>query len=140
MIRHILLFKFNEGVPEATRQEAAERLRALGELCPTIGHWSVGVNIAKSPSAYDMAEVADYADADALQTYKDHPAHKEFSAFIGGIASWALVDFEYELPPSAEEASFCLGLTEPGIDMETFRADVAQQAAAHHSPELGEDI
>jgi hypothetical protein len=95
MIRHILLFKFNEGVPQDLRDEAIERLTGLGEQCPTVSYWSIGVNRAESPSAYDVAEVADFTDMSALQEYKDHPAHKELAAHLGTIATWALVDYEF---------------------------------------------
>ena len=95
MIRHILLFKFNEGVPQEIRDDATQRLVGLGEQCPTINYWSVGPNQAASPSAYDVAEVADFADAQALQEYKDHPAHRELAADLGAIATWALVDYEF---------------------------------------------
>lgn len=50
MIRHVLLFKFNEGVSDEEQMDAYDRLLELGELCPTIGHWAVGRSIADSPS------------------------------------------------------------------------------------------
>jgi len=99
MIRHILLFKFNEGVPTEARDEALERLQGLGEQCPTVSYWSVGANTAGSRSAYDIAEVADFIDEAALTEYKEHPAHRELSVHLGMIATWALAD--YELPPAS---------------------------------------
>jgi hypothetical protein len=95
MIRHILLFKFKEGVSQDVRDDATQRLTGLGEQCPTVSSWSVGVNEADSVSAYDVAEVADFEDRQALQEYKDHPAHKDLAAHLGGIANWALVDYEF---------------------------------------------
>ena len=93
MIRHILLFKFNEGVTADVREDAIQRLERLGEQCPTVSEWSIGVNQAESPSAYDVAEIADFIDEQALSRYKNHPAHRELSAHLGTIASWALVDY-----------------------------------------------
>lgn len=98
MIRHVLLFRFNEDVGETTRTEAVERLRQLGELCPTIGKWSVGTNITDSPSAYDMIEIGNFASQEAFEAYKDHPAHREFADFIRPLATWALGDYEEEEP------------------------------------------
>jgi hypothetical protein len=95
MIRHILLFRFNEGVPQEVRDDATNKLTALGEQCPTVDYWSVGANIADSKSAFDMAEVADFEDEEALQAYKEHPAHRELAEHLGTIATWALVDYEF---------------------------------------------
>lgn len=95
MIRHVLLFRFNEGVEQVTRDEAVARLEALGEQCPTVDGWSIGVNQANSPSAYDVAEVADFRDTEALDLYKAHPAHREFAQFMGEISTWSLVDYEF---------------------------------------------
>ena len=99
MIRHILLFRFNEGVSQQVRDEATQRLAALGEQCPTVSSWSIGINQAESPNAYDVAEVADFVDPRALQEYKDHPAHRELSARLGTIATWKLVDYEFSPEP-----------------------------------------
>lgn len=96
MIRHILLFRFNEDVDSSTRTEMVERLQQLEELCPTIGRWSIGVNFADSPSAYDVIEIGDFANLEDLDAYKAHPAHKSFSDFVRPLATWALAD--YELP------------------------------------------
>jgi Stress responsive A/B Barrel Domain len=97
MIRHILLFKFNEGVQSEVQSDAVARLRGLGKQCPTVLNWVIGVNQANSPSAYDVAEIGDFADQEALDSYKEHPAHKELSAHLGTIASWALVDHNFPL-------------------------------------------
>ncbi len=95
MLRHILLFRFYDSVGDEARVEAVERLEALGSECPTVSSWSIGVNIADSPSAYDVAEVAEFADEAALIAYKEHPAHREFSSFMGKIATWTLIDYEF---------------------------------------------
>ncbi len=97
MIRHILLFKFNEGEPADVRDDAIQRLEALGGQCPTVQSWSIGVNKAESPSAYDVAEVADFTDMKGLNEYKAHPAHRELAAHLGTICTWALVDYTFDV-------------------------------------------
>ncbi len=96
MIRHILLFRFNEGVDDSIQIEAENRLRQLGDLCPTIVSWTVELNFAYSPSAYDMVEIGDFASLSDLDEYKSHPAHKKFSEFIRPLATWALADIEFD--------------------------------------------
>lgn len=94
MIRHTLLFKFNEDVSEEARGEAVRRLRQLGELCPTVGRWNIGINFADSPSAYDVVEIGDFASIEALEAYKQHPAHRDFADYMRPLAKWALADYE----------------------------------------------
>lgn len=96
MIRHILLFKFNEGVSDEVCANAYDRLLELGELCPTIGKWTIGRNLTDSPSAYDIVEIGDFESMDDLNAYKEHPAHKEFSNYIRPLAIWALADIEMD--------------------------------------------
>jgi hypothetical protein len=96
MIRHILLFKFNEGIEESLKEETVSRLHQLGDLCPTIGKWTIGVNLADSPSAYDVAEIGDFSSIDDLNAYKAHEAHRNFSEFVRPIATWALSDIEID--------------------------------------------
>lgn len=94
MIRHILLFRFNENVDEATRTEMVERLQELENLCPTIGRWSIGTNFTDSPSAYDVVEIGDFANTEDFEAYKAHPAHRDFSDYVRPLATWALADYE----------------------------------------------
>lgn len=95
MIRHILLFKFNDDVPESIRGNAVKRLEGLGERCSTVASWSIGINCADSPSAYDVAEVADFVTPDDLAEYKAHPAHQDFAEHMGRLSTWTLVDYEF---------------------------------------------
>lgn len=96
MIRHILLFRFNEDVGADVRTDTVERLQRLGTLCPTIGKWSIGVNFAQSPSAYDVVEIGEFNTPEDLEAYKQHPAHREFADFIRPLAVWALADYSIE--------------------------------------------
>lgn len=96
MIRHILLFRFNQGVERTTKDEVVSRLRQLEELCPTIGKWTIALNFADSPSAHDVVEIGDFASVEDLEAYKAHPAHREFSDFVRPLATWALADIELE--------------------------------------------
>jgi hypothetical protein len=96
MIRHILLFRFNESVEQSVRDDAINRLHKLGDICPTIGKWTIGVNFAESPSAHDVVEIGDFATLEDLDAYKEHPAHREFSDFIRPLATWALADINVD--------------------------------------------
>ena len=55
MIKHILLFKFKEGISEEEKNIGIEMLRSLKEKIPEIREWEVGVQREKSERFYDFA-------------------------------------------------------------------------------------
>jgi len=95
MLRHTLIFTFNDGISDEVKTEAVERLRGLSET-PHASYFSVGVNEATSANAGDLIEIAEFADQAMYAEYRDSPEHREFSAFIGNIATWKLVDDTFD--------------------------------------------
>jgi hypothetical protein len=79
MIRHIVLFKFKEGVswddPHAV--EAEKAIIALAGKIPELQSWFVGRNITDRPIAYDYALIAGLQDSEALQRYLVNIDHAE---------------------------------------------------------------
>jgi len=97
MIRHLVLFKLNEGVtPEEPRvAAAAQGFAELGALVPEVASWETGWNIADRPIAYDFGINASVADADALRTYLESPPHQAAVAPWTEFATWVVVDYEF---------------------------------------------
>jgi hypothetical protein len=96
MIRHLVLFKLNEGVtPDDERVAAGARAFAeLGAKVPGVLSWETGWNIADRPIAYDFAINASVADMTALAAYLEHPEHKAAVAPWHDFATWVVADFE----------------------------------------------
>jgi len=94
MIVHIVLFKFQEPVPENVGTAQA-MLNALPAKIAEIKHFDVGVDVVRSARAYDLALYAKFESTDALQAYQIHPAHQEVVAFLNTSTSQvAVVDYE----------------------------------------------
>ncbi|MFI7297529.1 Dabb family protein [Streptomyces sp. NPDC050121] len=97
MIRHLVLFKLNEGVrrddPRVVRGEAA--FRALGEQIAELRFWELGWNISERPIAYDFAINSAVQDADALKRYIEHPDHQAGVALWREFATWVVADYEF---------------------------------------------
>ncbi|WP_406008033.1 Dabb family protein [Streptomyces sp. NBC_00637] len=97
MIRHLVLFKLDEGVgrddPRVVRGEAA--FRALGGRIEELRFWELGWNISDRPIAYDFAINSAVEDADALKRYIEHPAHQEGVALWREFATWVVADYEF---------------------------------------------
>ncbi|WP_367322088.1 Dabb family protein [Streptomyces sp. HUAS ZL42] len=96
MIRHLVLFKLNEGIerddPRVAEGEAA--FRALGDRIEELRFWELGWNISDRPIAYDFAINSAVDDADALKRYLEHPAHQAGVALWREFATWVVADYE----------------------------------------------
>ncbi|WP_333739688.1 Dabb family protein [Streptomyces sp. IBSBF 2806] len=97
MIRHLVLFKLNEGVerddPQVVRGEAA--FRALGGKIEELRFWELGWNVSDRPIAYDFAINSAVEDADALKRYLEHPDHQSGVALWREFATWVVADYEF---------------------------------------------
>ncbi|WP_405779028.1 Dabb family protein [Streptomyces sp. NBC_00859] len=97
MIRHLVLFKLNEGV---TRDEprvaaGARAFAELGGLIPEAEFWECAWNISDRPIAYDFAINSAVPDADALKRYIEHPAHQAAVAQWSEFATWVIADYPF---------------------------------------------
>ncbi|MCF4139189.1 Dabb family protein [Streptomyces sp. Tue 6430] len=97
MIRHLVLFKLNEGVtrddPRVVEGEAA--FRALGGQIEELRFWELGWNVSDRPIAYDFAINSAVEDAEALKRYLEHPAHQAGVALWREFATWMVADYPF---------------------------------------------
>jgi hypothetical protein len=96
MIRHLVLFKLNEGVKrDDPRVDAgAAAFEALGKQIPELASWECAWNITDRPAAYDYAINCTVADTAALRRYLEHPAHESGVALWQEFATWVIADYE----------------------------------------------
>ncbi|MFH8976422.1 Dabb family protein [Streptomyces sp. NPDC017890] len=97
MIRHLVLFKLNEGVDRDDPRvvKGVEAFRALGGRIEELRLWECAWNISDRPIAYDFAINSAVDDTDALKRYVDHPAHQEGVALWREFATWVIADYEF---------------------------------------------
>ncbi|WP_030905890.1 Dabb family protein [Streptomyces sp. NRRL F-5126] len=97
MIRHLVLFKLNEGVSHDDPRVAAgvAAFTALGGRVPEVESWEFARNLSDRSNAYDYAINAAVADADALRRYADHPDHQAGVALWREFATWVIADYEF---------------------------------------------
>jgi hypothetical protein len=96
MLRHLVLFKLNEGV---TRDDprvvaGAAAFDELGKQIPELREWQCGWNITVRDIAYDYAINSLVDDAEALQAYLTHPAHQAGVGQWKAFATWVIADIE----------------------------------------------
>lgn len=97
MIRHLVLFKLNEGVSrdEERVQAGAKAFAELDGVVPELEFWECAWNITDRPIAYDFAINSAVADADALKRYIEHPAHQAAAGQWREFATWVIADYPF---------------------------------------------
>lgn len=97
MIRHVVMFRWNDTVTEAHVDVIAAALDALPAAIPAIADYRHGADQQLAPANFDYVVVGDFASVDAYVTYRDHPVHQQFIAdhITGRIADRAAVQFEF---------------------------------------------
>ncbi|TQK45614.1 stress responsive alpha/beta barrel protein [Streptomyces sp. SLBN-118] len=97
MIRHLVLFKLNEGVKRDEPRVAAgvKAFRELDGQVPELEFWECDWNFTDRPIAYDFAINSAVADREALQRYLEHPAHQEAAGQWREFATWVIADYEF---------------------------------------------
>lgn len=79
-VRHIVLFRFVEGVTEEQVTAIEAGLAELPGRIPEIRRYRHGRDLGLNPANPGFGLVADFDSAEAFATYRDHPDHQAFIA------------------------------------------------------------
>lgn len=97
MIRHVVLFKWNEGVDAAHIAATKAALDRLPGVIPEIQSFQNGTDLRAVPATWDYAVTADFATMDDFFVYREHPEHQEFvAAFLTDRCQRAAVQFSVD--------------------------------------------
>jgi Stress responsive A/B Barrel Domain len=97
VIRHLVLFKLNEGVSHDDPRVVAgvRAFTDLGDRIPEVETWEFARNQSPRPDAYDYAINAAVAETDALRRYLEHPDHVAGVALWREFGTWVIADYEF---------------------------------------------
>lgn len=98
MVKHIVLWNFVEGLSDAERAEAGEKMKALlepiKELVPGAVEIKVVINELAS-SNRDIALISSFETAEDLAVYQNHPAHVEAGKYVRSVTcNRACMDYQ----------------------------------------------
>jgi hypothetical protein len=97
MIRHVVMFRWNDSVTDRSLAATAAALDALPDAIPEIVVYRHGPDLGLNPGNYDYAVVGDFAPAEDYTVYRDHPEHQRFIAehITGRVADRSALQFEF---------------------------------------------
>ena len=97
MIRHVVVFRWDESVTDEQLVEMAAALDALPGAIPDIVSYRHGRDLGIGATNFQYSITADFADVDGFTAYRDHPEHQRFIAdhITGRVAERSAVQFEY---------------------------------------------
>ncbi len=97
MIRHVVLFRWNEDVTDAEIAAVSDALDALRAVVSEIGEYRHGRDIGLNSANYDYVVVGDFATVEDYLGYRDHPAHQQFIAdhITARVADRAALQYEW---------------------------------------------
>ncbi len=78
MFRHVVMFRFVEGVDPAAVAAMSAALDALPGRIGTIRRYEHGPDLGLNEANFDYVVVADFDDEEGFVTYRDHPTHQAF--------------------------------------------------------------
>ena len=80
MIRHTVLFSWNEHATDEDKRRALDELATLPDIVPSVRAFAVGVDVGVNEGNYDFAVTADFDNINGYLAYRDDPAHRAMVA------------------------------------------------------------
>jgi len=99
LLKHIVLYKFKDGLPAAQIDEVVAAFSALPKKIDTIVAFERGTNTSTEGKSDGLthAFVVTFRDSQGLETYLKHPAHLEYVSIVKDRREKVVV-FDYWVP------------------------------------------
>lgn len=99
MVRHIVLWNFAEGLSDAEKAEAGEKMKNLLEPIKELVPGAVEIQVVQNQLASsnrDIALISAFETVEALMAYQNHPAHVEAGKYVGSVTcNRTCMDYEF---------------------------------------------
>jgi hypothetical protein len=97
VIRHTVLFGWNEHAHDEDKKRAFDELATLPEIVPSVRGFALGFDQRVNEGNYDFAVTADFDNINGYLAYRDDPAHRAIvAAYVAPITGRrAAVQFEF---------------------------------------------
>ena len=96
MLRHIVLFKFKEGIGDGDKGQLVMLLKALEHKVDEVRELEVGVDVGRKGKSYDIGLSVTFDSLADMEAYSIHADHVSAVEFIDSICeSVTKVDYEF---------------------------------------------
>jgi hypothetical protein len=96
MIRHVVLFTWDDGMTDELEQQFAAELTALAPKLSGLRAYHAGPDAGLVEGNFDFAVVADFEDDASYLAYREHPEHQDIITRLSRphVKSRASVQYE----------------------------------------------
>ena len=98
MIKHIVMWNFNQEMSAGEKQAAGEKMKALLEPIKDLVEGAVDIRVVVNEmesSNRDIALIGTYESEEALKAYQVHPAHVEAGKYVRSVTcNRSCLDYE----------------------------------------------
>ncbi|OGY98976.1 MAG: hypothetical protein A2945_03985 [Candidatus Liptonbacteria bacterium RIFCSPLOWO2_01_FULL_52_25] len=97
---HAVLISFKPDTPEEIRRDIYDRYQTMDADCggkdAGVLFWKVDRNLDPRKNVH-LVEIAVFRDMNALQTFRNHPKHKELTNILSKVADWQVGDINHPI-------------------------------------------
>ena len=100
MIKHMVVFRFKDDIPEREREKLLEEQMDFPNRFPKMRNWSMGRNISKRDDTFTYGFVVEFESEKDLLEYLNSEAHESFvkNRFRPCVEKRAIVSYEWPAP------------------------------------------
>ena len=97
MIRHVVLFTWDEGMTDELERQFAAELTALAPTLKGLLSYHAGPDLGLVEGNFDFAVVADFEDTQSYLGYRDHPGHQDIIGRLSRPHAKVRASVQYEV-------------------------------------------
>jgi len=97
MIRHVVMFTWDDEMTDEMEQQLAAELTALAPRLAGLRSYHAGPDVGVVEGNFDFAVVADFDDVASYLAYRDHPDHQEIVGRLSRPHATSRASVQYEI-------------------------------------------
>jgi hypothetical protein len=97
MIRHVVLFTWDDDMTDELERQLADELTGLATRLTGVRAYHAGPDAGLVQGNFDFAVVADFDDVTSYLAYRDHPEHQDIIGRLSRPHATSRAAVQYEL-------------------------------------------
>jgi hypothetical protein len=97
MIRHVVLFTWDDEMTDELERQFTDELTALGPKLAGLRSYHAGPDAGIIEGNFDFAVVADFEDTDSYLAYRSNPEHQDIISRLSAPHAKSRASVQYEI-------------------------------------------